>query len=127
MNLAVTATPRAIASVRNAVVDVAQHAGASPRTVASVRLAVSEAATNAVRHAYDEGTRQGEIRASADVEGDDEDVLVVSVCDDGPGLHPRPDSPGLGLGLPLMAQSAQSLDVTNTHPGLTVLMRFALP
>jgi serine/threonine-protein kinase RsbW/stage II sporulation protein AB (anti-sigma F factor) len=127
MRLAVAATPRAIASVRNAVVGVAERAGAAPQTVAAVRLAVSEAATNAVRHAYDEGKVDGEIRASARVEGDDRDVLVVAVCDDGPGLHPRPDSPGMGLGLPLIAQSAESIDITNDDPGLTVCMRFALP
>ena len=126
MKLAVTATPRAIASIRHAIGDVAERAGATGQGLAAVRLAVSEAATNAVRHAYDDGRIAGEIRVSADVDADDRQVLVVAVSDDGPGLHPRPDSPGMGLGLPLIAQSALSVDITNNAPGVTVSMRFAL-
>jgi serine/threonine-protein kinase RsbW/stage II sporulation protein AB (anti-sigma F factor) len=126
MNLAVLATPGAVASIRHAIVAVAEDAGATAQALGAVRLAVSEAATNAVRHAYDDGRTQGEIRVMANVDGDDGQTLVVAVSDDGPGLHPRPDSPGMGLGLPLIAQSALSVDITNNDPGLTVCMRFAL-
>jgi serine/threonine-protein kinase RsbW/stage II sporulation protein AB (anti-sigma F factor) len=125
--LTLAAVPESIRAIRTAIADVAVQAGASPATVAAIRLAVSEAVTNAVRHAYDEGSVSGEIRACARVEHDGEDLLVVAVSDDGPGLRPRPDSPGLGLGLPLIAQSARSMDIINGDPGATVCMRFALP
>lgn len=126
-NLVVAAEPRSVRVVRSAIAELAAAAGASERTVASVRLAVSEAVTNAVRHAYDEGRTPGEIRASAHLEPGEETMLVVSVSDDGPGVRPRPDSPGLGLGLPLIAQVARSVDIVDDHPGATVRMRFALP
>jgi anti-sigma regulatory factor (Ser/Thr protein kinase) len=126
-DLVVAAVPRSVRELRGAIADLAASAGASERTVASVRLAVSEAATNAVRHAYDEGRRVGEIRASARIVSNGETVLVVLVSDDGPGVRPRPDSPGLGLGLPLIAQIARSVDIVDDHPGATVCMRFALP
>jgi anti-sigma regulatory factor (Ser/Thr protein kinase) len=127
-DLALEAVPQSVGMIRNAIAAAAVSVGASAATVASVRLAVSEAATNAIRHAYDDGRIAGEIRARVGVEHDGEDLLIVSVADDGPGgMRPRPDSPGLGLGLPLIAQSAHSLDIINNEPGSTICMRFALP
>ena len=42
-------------------------------------------------------------------------------------MRPRPDSPGLGLGLPLIAQMAASFEVHERDSGGTeVRMRFAL-
>jgi len=43
-------------------------------------------------------------------------------------MVPRPDSPGLGLGLSIMAQMADEVRVANGHdrPGTTVSMRFSL-
>jgi hypothetical protein len=60
-------------------------------------------------------------------DGGEGDVRVVSVADDGPGMRPRPDSPRLGVGLPLTVQVARSLDVINDKPGTTVCMRFGVP
>ena len=40
--------------------------------------------------------------------------LLIKVVDEGDGLAPRPDSPGLGLGLPLIARVADRFEV---HPG----------
>jgi len=127
--LQVPGTPASIGVVRRALAAVAERAGASRATIANVRLAVSEATTNAVRHAYDDGGAPGDVMACARVERPDgEDAsLVVTVSDHGGGVRPRPDSPGLGLGLPLMAQVTTALDVANRGDGATVCMRFALP
>ena len=56
----------------------------------------------------------------------DEKVVVV-VADEGRGMLPRTDSPGLGLGLPLIAQMTQSLEVHDRQGGGTeIRMSFAL-
>jgi serine/threonine-protein kinase RsbW/stage II sporulation protein AB (anti-sigma F factor) len=52
--------------------------------------------------------------------------LSVSICDDGSGMAPRPDSPGYGVGLPLIAQLVDELQV-RSEQGTCVLMGFAMP
>ena len=44
------------------------------------------------------------------------DEVEVTVEDDGRGMVQRPDSPGLGLGLPLIATVSARFD-TRTQPG----------
>jgi serine/threonine-protein kinase RsbW/stage II sporulation protein AB (anti-sigma F factor) len=57
---------------------------------------------------------------------DDRQLLLV-VTDRGRGIVPRPDSPGLGLGLPLISQMTQSFEVHEPSDGGTALcMRFDL-
>jgi hypothetical protein len=51
----------------------------------------------------------------------------VIVCDTGLGLAPRPDSPGLGLGMPLMASVTSSFRVVSDGVGTEIHMAFALP
>jgi len=41
----------------------------------------------------------------------DDARLVVTVGDEGHGIVPRPDSPGLGLGLPLIARLTQRCEI----------------
>lgn len=96
--------------------------GAAPDVVDAIALAVSEAVTNVVVHAYRHMETDGEV----DVELErDEDGLLVSVVDHGLGMTPRTDSPGLGLGMPLMAQMAEHLEVTSSETGGTrLVMRF---
>ncbi|WP_407652985.1 ATP-binding protein [Baekduia soli] len=92
--------------------------------VDAVRLAVSEAVTNVILHAYRDDDRPGECLVSA--WRDPEDGLVVWVCDDGQGMRPRPDSPGVGAGLPLIASVVQSLQVERRPTGGTrIMMSFA--
>ena len=106
----------------------ALESGAADETAAGVAVSVSEAVTNAVRHAYDDGRRRGEVRTHAWLDRTDgHRTLNVSVSDDGPGIRRRADSPGLGLGIPLMAQLTKALDLAGNGPGMTVLMQFALP
>jgi serine/threonine-protein kinase RsbW len=96
--------------------DVPDHA------LADVKLAVTEACTNVVVHAYPDGP--GPMAVSAGVNGD---ALTVVVADEGRGILPRPDSPGLGLGLPLIATLATSLELgTNDRDETEVRMTFAL-
>ena len=77
-----------------------------------VALVVSEAMTNAVVHAY-AGQDVGEVRVEVEFAPDE---LKLVVEDDGGGLVPRLDSPGLGLGLPLIATVSERFD-TITRPG----------
>ena len=48
------------------------------------------------------------------------------VTDEGGGMLPRPDSPGLGLGLPLIVELATSVDIDSTGGGTRVAMEFEL-
>ena len=69
--------------------------------LADVKLAVTEACTNCVVHAYPNGSGEN---AVFEVEADPgEDELLVIVRDYGRGISPNTESPGLGLGLPLIA------------------------
>jgi len=98
----------------------AEHGAADPNAVA---LAVSEAVTNAVVHAYVDESEPGEIEVVAQmVPGDG---LEIFVCDDGRGMLPRHDSPGVGLGLPLVATLAESFEVqARSGGGTQVRMAF---
>jgi serine/threonine-protein kinase RsbW/stage II sporulation protein AB (anti-sigma F factor) len=54
-------------------------------------------------------------------------AITVTVSDEGRGILPRPDSPGLGLGLPLIATLASSLELgTNDREETEVRMTFEL-
>jgi serine/threonine-protein kinase RsbW len=121
------AQPSQIAAIRTAVADVARLFGAGETALLNIELAVSEAATNAVLHAYrDRGIAQaGDVRVV--VKPGDEGVLDVHLCDRGIGLSPRADSPGMGLGLGLMAHETQCFEVRTAPDGGTeVVLRFQL-
>ena len=45
----------------------------------------------------------------------------MTVVDSGLGFSPRVDSPGLGLGLPVMAALATRLEITTREAGGTVV------
>src|SRR3954471_1051767 len=119
-----SAVPASVAEVRRAVVEFAGHHGATPAALAAIELGVSEATTNAVQHAYLESDHPGPVLITAEPL---ETCLRVAVQDEGPGMRPRPDSPGLGLGLPLISQMTQSFEVQQAPGGGTILcMRFDL-
>ncbi|HSD77611.1 MAG TPA: ATP-binding protein, partial [Solirubrobacteraceae bacterium] len=65
-----------------------------------------EACTNVVVHAYPGGAGPMGVRAHIE-----DRRLTVVVTDQGRGILPRADSPGLGLGLPLIATLAESLEL----------------
>lgn len=119
------AEPASIPAIRQAVVELARRGGASAERCADVAIAVTEAATNAVVHAYIETAEPGTVRVTAAVlDGE----LRVTVADHGRGMLPRTDSPGLGLGMPLISDLATSFEIADGDgDGGTVLrMSFAL-
>ena len=116
------ATPGSIAVVRNQVATLARECGLDARGVGDVKLAVSEAVTNAVVHGYRNGP--GRIHVSAEVVAGE---LVIGVRDDGDGMRPRTDSPGLGLGLPVIASVARRLEIVEDGPGTELRIVFGCP
>ncbi len=110
-------------SVRTARAAVSQFAARCGVHAGDVALCVSEAVTNAVVHAFrDREGRSGTIRVLA--ECTDGRTLRVSVEDDGVGVSPRSDSPGLGLGLALIRTLTSSMDISATDKGSRICMRF---
>ena len=92
--------------------------------LSDIALAVTEATTNVVLHAYRDREEPGMVTIEAERL---DDHVCLYVRDEGTGLTPRVDSPGLGLGLGLIAQVADSADVRAPETGGTeVVMRFNL-
>ena len=84
---------------------VSESSGSFSRTVRAIPDAVQDGRTGALEGAE----------------------LLVTVRDEGTGMAPRIDSPGLGLGLPLIAQTAHSLEVRQAPTGGTEMrMSFRL-
>ena len=118
------AVAASVSEARTAVTAFAQSAGATADALAAVSLAVSEAVTNAVLHAYLDRETPGTVEVRAHSENTS---VIVVVADEGRGMLPRTDSPGLGLGLPLIAQMTQSLEVHDRDGGGTeIRMSFPL-
>ncbi|MEA2450511.1 MAG: serine/threonine-protein kinase RsbW, partial [Thermoleophilaceae bacterium] len=119
------AVPLSVGQIRRAVAAYAAEHGADDDTVGSIALAVSEAATNAVLHAFVD-LPPGRLSVIAEP-GDD--CMSVRVIDDGRGMMPRSDSPGLGLGLSTMASLALSCDIRESArgTGTEVRLLFDLP
>ena len=117
------ASPEHVGAARRAVWDAAIRAGAQEAVREAARLAVSEAVSNVVVHSYRD-TGDGAFTLSVEWSGDE---LRVTVRDQGCGMAPRMDSPGAGLGLPLIASLAESFSVTAPPGGGTeVCMTFPL-
>lgn len=116
------ANPHTVGVVRNQMAALARDCGFDETTVGDVRLAVSEAATNALIHGGAARDADTMIRVEAEQVGDE---LMIAITDDGGGMRPRPDSPGLGLGLSVMAMLAKRLEIVEARPGTQVRMAFA--
>jgi serine/threonine-protein kinase RsbW len=123
IQIALPARAENIALVRHALGAIGDVRETDAQILSDIRLAVTEACTNVVVHAYPDGA-EGPMEVLASVT---EDELLVTVRDEGPGLGPRPESPGLGLGLPLIASLTESLELGHDAQGRTeVRMRFQL-
>jgi anti-sigma regulatory factor (Ser/Thr protein kinase) len=107
--------------VRHALRGLLEASGVGEERISDITLAVTEACANAVLHAYPDTV--GHFEASADLSAAGE--LVVTVRDHGSGMAPRVDSPGLGVGLPVMAAIADALEIdTPEGAGTVVRMTF---
>lgn len=117
------AVPASVPVLRGDVAAYARRAGVREPLLSSMKLAVSEAVTNAVLHAY-VGRRPGPVHVEAWLEAD---CLHIEVSDDGAGMMPRLDSPGLGVGLPFIADTADAVDISSSpRGGAQLRMTFAL-
>jgi len=112
-----------VAVVRHAFGGLSEALDIADQVLSDIKLAVTEACTNVVVHAYS-GSEPGPLAVSASVL---DDRLIVVVRDSGRGILPRADSPGLGLGLPLIATLAESLELgTSADQQTEVRMTFRL-
>jgi anti-sigma regulatory factor (Ser/Thr protein kinase) len=93
-----------VGGLRRAITRYATANSVADPPISDVRVAVSEAVTNAVVHAFP-GGEPGTVTVVVTVD-ERAALLTVVVTDDGTGVRPRPDSPGLGLGLPLITTLA---------------------
>ncbi len=106
LSLTLPARAENVAVVRHAIGGLADVVDVPDQTLADIKLAVTEACTNTVVHAY--GGGDGPLEVAAYVR---EPRLLVVIRDEGRGIVPRTDSPGLGLGLPLIATLADALEL----------------
>ena len=107
--------------MRTGVVSFAAQHGASLPAQTDIALAVSEAVTNSVVHAFVHQPA-GTISLFAEAAID---ALHVRITDDGSGMNPRPDSPGMGLGLSLIARLTSSLELVTGPKGRGTEMRLS--
>jgi anti-sigma regulatory factor (Ser/Thr protein kinase) len=123
LELKLPARAENVAVVRHAFGGFAEVLQVDEQTLADIKLAVTEACTNVVIHAY-EADDLGLLEVEATI---DDSRLTVVIRDHGRGIVPRPDSPGLGLGLPLIATLAESLELgTDDLDRTEVRMTFRL-
>jgi serine/threonine-protein kinase RsbW len=119
LELKLPARAENVAVVRHAFGGFAEALSVDEQTLADIKLA----STNVVIHAYDDDV-DGCLEVDASINGRS---LSVVIRDEGRGIVPRPDSPGLGLGLPLIATLAESLELGKDDDDRTeVRMTFAL-
>lgn len=118
------AVPESVPRARRAAREAAGRCGADAALAGSIQLCVTEAVTNAIVHAY-----VGRPPEDVELEAHRPDGYVcVYVRDTGRGMRPRSDSPGIGLGLPLIRRLASGLAVrVNGASGTELVMRFNLP
>jgi serine/threonine-protein kinase RsbW len=118
------AEPNTVGAIRSGVREFARERGGTSALLIDLALAVTEAVTNSVVHAFidrEPGIVRTRIQAAPN-------ELVVVVTDNGRGMQPRADSPGLGLGLPTIAALTTAMDMHAPPGGGTVVtMTFEAP
>jgi serine/threonine-protein kinase RsbW len=121
VRLTLPARPENVAVVRHVLGAFAEALMLPDTVIEDMRLAVTEACTNVVRHAY-AGGEPGPVEILIRPAGD---ALEVVVSDQGRGLGASPDTAGPGLGLPLIAALADSLEIDRApRAGSRLLMSF---
>jgi serine/threonine-protein kinase RsbW len=120
VELTMPARAENVAIVRHAIGALGEAIEIDAQTLSDIRLAVTEACTNVVVHAYPDGN-EGPLETLGGEE------LTVVVRDEGAGIAARTDSPGLGLGLPLIASLAETVQLGHDEQARTeVRMTFPL-
>ena len=120
------AAPEAVGAARRATRELARHYDVDDALLTSIVLCVSEAVTNAVVHAYRDDPDPGHIEIEA---RRPDGYLCIYVRDSGQGMRPRPDSPGAGLGLPVITHLASKVAIRSAGrdgAGTELAMRFEL-
>jgi serine/threonine-protein kinase RsbW/stage II sporulation protein AB (anti-sigma F factor) len=119
------ASAESVSELRQAVSDFACDHGVPEPSLTDIRLAVTEATTNAIMHAF-RGQAPGTVTVSVIMRG--AEWVEIRVSDNGSGMAPRDDSPGIGLGLPLIRHLADQFE--HRRPpngnGTELWMRFRL-
>jgi serine/threonine-protein kinase RsbW/stage II sporulation protein AB (anti-sigma F factor) len=118
--------PASVPRLRRRAVEYAATRDIADPPINDLALALSEAITNAVIHAFREQD-PGTVTVSVTVDAAHREVKAL-VVDDGMGCLPRHDSPGMGLGLPLIALVADTMEVRSAPDGsgTEVCMTFSL-
>lgn len=120
--LSLPARAEYVSVVRHVLGGVADGWQIDPHDLDDVQIAVTEACANVVTHAYRDmppGTM--EVRG-----GLEDDHVVVTVRDRGPGVLPHPDSEGLGMGIALIGALTERLEFGYADDGAhEVRMAFA--
>ncbi|TMK41016.1 MAG: ATP-binding protein [Actinobacteria bacterium] len=123
IELTLPARAENVAVVRHALGALGETLDIDTGTLSDIKLAITEACTNVVVHAYNGDEGPMEIEASIGPER----KLTVVVRDEGRGIAPRPNSPGLGLGLPLIATLSETVALGSGEDDCTeVRMTFRL-
>jgi serine/threonine-protein kinase RsbW len=116
------ASPLSVRAIRGEITAIARQCGLEGQDLDDVALAVSEAATNAIIH----GSAGDDPCVTVSVHLE-QGELRITVCDEGDGIKPRTDSPGAGLGLPVIATIAKRLEILSGAAGTKIKMAFACP
>ena len=122
----ISAVSGEVGNLRRAITRYVATQSVADPPISDMKLAVSEAVTNAVVHGSPSG-EPGTVTVLVRVDPRAA-LLTVVVTDDGAGIRPRPDSPGLGLGLPLITTLARTAKISagpHGH-GTRVHMTFGL-
>ncbi len=123
----VPATVDHVPELRRAAVGFAREHDVQEPPIGDFALALGEAINNAVVHAF-RHRQPGTMTVRVSIEPDANEVEAV-VRDDGVGFGPNPDSPGLGFGMRLIEQVAETLVVRSPQDGrgTELCMTFRLP
>jgi serine/threonine-protein kinase RsbW len=124
VRLTIPAKPEYITLVRLALTGLAGMQPLSDETLGDLKLAVTEAASNSVRHAYDNG--DGVVEVVYELDGD---RLIVEVADNGQGFVPgardeRDELDEGGLGIAIIQALADEFEVGNRPDGAGSRLRF---
>lgn len=119
LSLRLPVRPESVGIGRRAAAQFAEEVGATPETLWRVRLSVSEALSNVVLHAHPD--EAGDLQHLLLLAEADAHSVRFTISDDGEGLRARSDSPGMGLGLALIANSCDELSLDAGRDGGTIV------